>query len=142
MIVAMPNSVFTLVRLGELPGEILYQDEYCFVILSVRPHNPGHLLVIPIDEVSNWEDLEPALFDHLMKVAQFFAKAIKAVYHPPKVGLASVGFEVPHAHIHVYSLFKIGDIDHTSAKASQTEELAIEAEKIKNYITSLGGVKL
>lgn len=140
--VAMNKTIFTQIRLGELPGEILYQDERCFVILSNRPHNPGHLLVIPVSEVANWEDLDTETLSYLMKVVQFFAKVLKAVYQPPKVGLASVGFEVPHTHIHVYSLMKISDIDHTTAKSSTPDQLKLEAAKIHDHITSIGGVKV
>lgn len=138
----MNKTIFTQIRLGELPGEILYQDKVCFVILSIRPHNPGHMLVIPVSEVANWEDLDTETLSYLMKVAQFFAKVLKVVYQPPKVGLASVGFEVPHTHIHVYSLMKISDIDHTTAKASTPEQLKLEAAKITNHIASIGGVKV
>lgn len=142
MMSTMSKTIFTQIRLGELPGEIIYQDKVCFVILSIRPHNPGHMLVIPVREVANWEDLDPETLSYLMKVAQFFAKVTKAVYQPPKVGLASVGFEVPHTHIHVYSLMKISDIDHTTAKNSSPAQLKSEADKIARHIASIGGVKV
>lgn len=134
----MSESVFTKVRKGELPGELIYEDDKCFVILSISPHNPGHLLLVPIEEVADWQEIEPEVFGHIMHVAQKFGKIIKDIYNPPKVGLSCVGFEVPHAHIHIFSLFEIADIDHTKAKITDTESLKVEATKIRNAIKSKG----
>jgi len=137
----MTDSVFSKIRKGEIPGELLYEDDKCFVILTIGPHNPGHMLVVPIVEIADWQDLPDDVFGRMMKVAQYFGKATKAIYDCPKVGLASVGFEVPHVHIHIFSLFEIADIDHTKAKHVQPEELKPEAEKFRKYISSTGGIK-
>jgi histidine triad (HIT) family protein len=135
----MPDSVFSKIRKAEIPGELLYEDDKCFVILTIGPHNPGHMLVVPIDEIADWEQLPTEIFTRMMKVAQFFGRATKEIYKCPKVALVSVGFEVQHVHIHVFSLFETADIDHTKNKQASSEELALEADKIREYIKNNQG---
>ena len=74
----MPDSVFSKIRKAEIPGELLYEDDKCFVILTIGPHNPGHMLVVPIDEIADWEQLPTEIFTRMMKVAQFFGLAEEA----------------------------------------------------------------
>lgn len=138
----MSESVYTKVRKGELPGHLLYQDKVCFVILTIQPHHPGHLLVIPVEEVANWEDLDSEVWQHIAVVAQQFAKLIKKVYQPPKVGLSIVGFEIAHVHVHVFSLFEIADIDHDKARPSDPKELEKAAGMIVGAIEEQGGINL
>ena len=138
----MSESVFTKVRKGELPGHLLYQDEVCFVILTIQPHHPGHLLVIPIEEVADWEDLSGKDWQHIAAVAQQFGRLIKKVYRPPKVGLSIVGFEIAHVHAHVFSLFEIADIDHDKARPSDPKELEKAARMISEAITEQDGISI
>lgn len=125
------TSVFTMIYNKEIPGEIVYDDKDVFAILSIEPHNPGHILVIPHMEIANWEDVPEPLWLHTMKVAQDLAKIVKKLYSPPKIALSIVGFDVPHVHVHVFSIFQISDIDHTKAKKTTLEDLRIEADKIR-----------
>lgn len=138
----MSESVYTKVRKGELPGHILYQDDICFVILTIQPHHPGHLLVIPVEEMANWEDLESGVWQHIALVAQQFGKLIKKVYQPPKVGLSIVGFEIAHVHVHVFSLFEIADIDHDKARPSDPKELEKAARMISEAMTNQNGISI
>lgn len=98
------STVFTKVLQGELPGRFVFRDERCAVFLTIAPINPGHLLVIPVQEVDHWDDLEPDLAAHLFLVAQRAAKAVKAVFAPTRVALLIAGMEVPHAHLHVVGI--------------------------------------
>ena len=136
------SSIFTQIKTGGIPGIVLHEDKECFVILTNMPHNPGHLLVIPTEEVADWYDLAPEAYSHLMGVAKYFGKATKEIYSCPKVSLVSVGFDVPHVHIHVFSLFEIADVDHGNAKPATMKERKLEAEKFKKYIDETGGVKV
>ena len=135
-------SVFTKIRMGEIPGHLLYEDALCFAILTLGPHNPGHLMVIPVQEIADWQELPKETYQRVMEVAQFFGKATKSIYDCPKVALAVVGFEVPHVHVHVFSLFETSDIDHTNAKIVDPELLKPEAKKFNDYIDKLGGVEV
>ena len=72
------STVFTKVLQGELPGRFVFRDDRCAVFLTIAPINPGHLLVIPVQEVDHWDDLEPELAAHLFLVAQRAAKSSRA----------------------------------------------------------------
>ena len=138
----MADSIFTKIRKKDVPGFVLYEDDVCFAILTIQPHHPGHVLVIPVEEVADWEDIEPNNWAHLMKVAQQFGGVIKKLHHPPKVGLAAVGFEIPHVHIHVIPLYEIADIDHDKAKQASPDDLVKEANKLMEAIKAQGGIKI
>ena len=134
----MSETIFTKIRKGEIPGEVIYRDDKCFAFLTIEPHNPGHVLLVPIEEIADWQDLDPEVFAHMMKKAQIIAKVIKSLYNPPKVGLAAVGFEVPHVHVHIFSLFNISDINHDKAKKTDTDSLKLEADKIRAGLKGIG----
>jgi diadenosine tetraphosphate (Ap4A) HIT family hydrolase len=128
------TTIFTKIYKGEIPGEVIYDDKDVFAILSIEPHNPGHVLVIPHLEIANWEDIPGPLWAHITKVAQQVAQAIKKLYNPPKIALSVVGFEVPHVHVHVFSIFHIADIDHTKASKTTPEKLSVEANRIRSIL--------
>ena len=121
----MSNSVFTKIRLGEMPGEVLYSDDTCFVILSISPNNPGHMLLIPIEEVADWQEIKPEVFSHMMGLAQKLGKITKKIYNPPKIGLSCVGFEVPHVHIHIFSLFPYSKCNQMTPDIGMRTEMRI-----------------
>ena len=138
----MSESVFTKMLKGEIPREITYQDDTCFVIPTIAPHNPGHCLVITNEQIENWEDLDAKTFIHTMRIAQETAKVIKRVYQCPKVGISTVGFEVPHVHIHLIPLYKLSDADHSKAKPTDLEEVQPDAKKIREAIKIQGGINI
>ena len=70
-------SLFTRILDGELPGRFVWKDEVCFAILTVNPIRPGHVLVIPRQEIDDWLDLPDEGRDHLMATAQVFGRAVK-----------------------------------------------------------------
>jgi diadenosine tetraphosphate (Ap4A) HIT family hydrolase len=100
---------------------------------------PGHTLVVPRAEVDHWIDLEAALLERVMSVAQTIARAEQQVYSPHKVGLLVAGLEVPHMHVHVIPLVH-GEVDlHLDrADAATPETLAAEAERIRAALRDLG----
>ncbi len=128
------TSVFTKIRQGEVPGEVIYQDERVFVIMTIAPHNPGHCLVIPVDEVGNFEEVPEDLYLHLMKVVQQLAKIQRKVYGSPKVAMIAAGMEVEHTHIHLFPLNSELDIAFTSAKHPDYSEVQTEARKLRAAI--------
>jgi len=110
------STVFTKVLQGELPGRFVFRDDRCAVFLTIAPINPGHLLVIPVQEVDHWDDLEPELAAHLFLVAQRAAKAVKAVFSPTRVALVIAGMEVPHAHLHVVGIDSESELSFARAR--------------------------
>ena len=108
-------TIFTRIIRGELPGRFLWRDERCVVFLSINPLQPGHSLVVPVDEVDHWVDLDPELVQHLTGVAQHVARAQQAAFSPEKVGLMIAGLEVPHVHLHVVLIRGVHDLDFANA---------------------------
>ncbi len=127
----MASSVFTKMLKGEIPREIIYQDDVCFVIPTIAPHTEGHIMVVPKQEVANWEDLDEDTYRHCMDVVYIFGKVLKKAYNSPKIGVEIVGFEVPHVHIHIIPFYVIDDMNSTSAKQVEFEDLKPVAEKIR-----------
>jgi diadenosine tetraphosphate (Ap4A) HIT family hydrolase len=127
-------SIFTMIINGDIPGHFVYRDDQCVAFMSIEPLTDGHTLVVPIEEVDHWIDLDPDLIAHLMKVAQRVGQAIDALYSPRRVGLLIVGDEVPHVHIHVTPIDSARDLDFVNAGSATSEELAVVAERLRNAL--------
>ena len=108
-------TVFTRIIAGELPGRFVWRDDRCVAFLSINPLNLGHALVVPIDEVDHWLDLDPGLNAHLMTVSQHIGRAQQAAFSPARVGLMIAGLEVPHVHLHVVPMNGVHDLDFANA---------------------------
>jgi histidine triad (HIT) family protein len=111
-------SVFTRIINGELPAQIVHRDDHCIAFLSIAPIQHGHTLVVPIEEVDHWLDLEPDLAQHLTLVAQRIGRAQMQAFSPTRVGLMIAGLEVPHVHLHVLPINDVHDMDFANADPS------------------------
>ncbi len=127
----MQDSVFTKIIKRELPAEIIHEDERTIVILTLEPHNPGHMLVIPKVQVDRFYDLEDVDYEAVMRVVKQMSNLAQEVFKPVRVGLAVVGFEVPHVHVHVIPLSEIADVDHTKARPADKQELKQAADRLR-----------
>ena len=78
--------------------------------LSIEPMRPGHVLVVPREEVDHWIDLDAELAAHLFVVAQQIGRAQRLEWNPQRVGVLIVGEEVPHVHIHVVPINAPGEL--------------------------------
>jgi histidine triad (HIT) family protein len=108
-------TIFTRIIDGELPGRFVHRDDRCVAFLSINPLQPGHTLVVPIEEVDHWVDASADLNAHLMTVCHTVAVAQQEVFQPLKVGLLIAGLEVPHLHIHVVPIRGVHDLDFSNA---------------------------
>lgn len=126
-------SIFTKIIAGEIPCYKVGETENCFAFLDISPLAKGHTLVIPKKEIDYIFDLEDDLLSELNIFAKTVAKAIQKAYPCPKVGLAVVGLEVPHAHIHLVPINSVGDLDFKLPKLSLSKE---EFEEIADRIKS------
>ncbi len=100
---------------------------------------PGHTLVVPIEEVVDWTDLDSDLLGHLTHVSQVIGKAIDAAFNPTKVGLIIAGLEVPHVHIHVSPIDTNNDLDFANADPNASPESLDEAaERIRMALGEMG----
>lgn len=126
-------SIFSKIAKGEIPSYKIAETENCFAFLDISPIAKGHTLVIPKQEIDYIFDLEDNLLSELNIFAKKVAKAIQKAYPCPKVGIAVVGLEVPHAHIHLVPLNSVGDLDFKREKLEFSKK---EFEEIANNIKS------
>ena len=132
-------SVFRRIIEGDLPGTFVWRDARCVAILSIEPVQPGHLLVIPRDEVDHWIDLDPDLAGHLVVVAQTLARALQQAFAPLRVGLLIAGLEVPHTHLHVIPIHDgEADLHLDRARRSAPDELEANAAALRSALRDLG----
>lgn len=111
-------TVFTKIIEGDLPGRFVWRDDRCVAFLSINPLRTGHTLVVPVDEIDHWLDLDPELNAHLVAVSQRIGQAQMAAFSPTRVGLMIAGLEVPHVHLHVVPIDGVHDMDFANAAAS------------------------
>ncbi|MDQ3707657.1 MAG: HIT family protein [Chloroflexota bacterium] len=104
------NCIFCRIINGEIGSHRVYEDDSVVEFMDIRPSQPGHLLVIPRKHVPDFYNLEDDLYLKVMLVVKRLSEAVNRVTNPAKVGLAVVGFEVPHTHVHVIPLQEAGDI--------------------------------
>jgi histidine triad (HIT) family protein len=124
-------SIFTKIVNGEIPCYKIAENEKFLAFLDVFPLVHGHILVIPKKEVDYIFDLEDNDLSEMMLFAKKVAKAQKAAVTCKRIGIAVIGLEVPHAHIHLVPMNSVSDINFAQAKISPTkEELAEMAERI------------
>lgn len=97
----MEPSIFTKIINGEIPSHKVYEDEHTFAFLDIHPVQPGHVLVVPKNQVEFVWDLPPAEYQALMRTAQMVALRLRGVLGAPYVGEKIVGEDVPHAHVHI-----------------------------------------
>ena len=125
-------SLFTKIINRELPAQIIAEDEHHIAFLDIMPLVKGHVLVVPKRELSYIFDLEPNELAGLHLFAQHVAKAMDKTLTCKRIGMAVIGLEVPHVHIHLVPLNTIADINFTQPKLSlPAEELAEIAERIR-----------
>lgn len=127
-------SLFTRIIQGELPGHFVWEDEQCVALMTLNPMKPGHLLVIPREEIDHWDDLPADLTAHLMTVSQTLAKALKRAFPCQRVGLLIVGLEVAHVHVHLVPLDALQDIRVEGLPQAEPEALAEAAAKIREAL--------
>lgn len=126
-------SIFSKILSGEIPGHFVAKDDRFFAILDINPLREGHVLVIPNQETDYLFDLDQELLSGYMAFTKRVAKAIEKVVPCKRIGVAVIGLEVPHAHIHLVPINHVGDIDFTQPKLSlDQEQLANMAEKIRS----------
>jgi|SRR5690554_173254 len=128
------SSIFTQIIDGKIPGHFVWQDDYCVAIMTIQPVNPGHLLVIPRQEIDHWDDLSDDLASHLMRISKKLAKAVKKAFVCQRVGLVIAGFEVPHVHVHVMPANALEDFNFTGLAFAEADDLQAAAERIKEHL--------
>ena len=128
-------SIFTKIVNGEIPCHKIAESDDFLAFLDILPLAKGHVLVIPKVETDSVFDVEENNYANLWVFARQVAKAIEKSIPCKRVGVAVIGLEVPHAHIHLIPLQSVEDINFTRPKLKLApEEFQSIAEKIKAQI--------
>jgi histidine triad (HIT) family protein len=125
-------SIFSRIISGEIPCYKIAEDDNYFAFLDIFPLAKGHTLVVPKKEVDYIFDLDDETLGGLMVFSKKIARAIDKAIKCTRVGVAVVGLEVPHAHVHLIPLNSIHDIDFSRPKLKlEMEELEAIAASIR-----------
>lgn len=126
------GSIFTKIINREIPGHIVAEDENYIAFLDINPLVTGHCLVVPKEEVDYIFNLDDKTFTGLHLFAKKVSKAIKSVIPCKRIGVAVIGLEVPHTHVHLVPLNTMDDINFSRPKLNPSkDELAEVCDKIK-----------
>lgn len=128
-------GIFSKIVAGELPSYKVAETENYLAFLDVFPLTEGHVLVIPKKETDNIFDIEEEEFAGLHLFSKIVAAAVKQAVPCRKVGVAVIGLEVPHAHIHLVPINEVSDINFAKPKLKPTaEELQAVADRIRSFL--------
>lgn len=126
------STVFTKIIEGEFPGEFVWRDEHCVAFMSINPMAPGHVLVVPIEEIDHWLDCSAELAAHLFAVTRTIGLAQQQAFPCERIGVIVAGYEVPHTHVHVVPTNEMAELSFANAAASvDRADLAAWAAKIR-----------
>jgi len=129
-------SLFSRIVNGEIPCYKIAENKDCLAFLDINPLVKGHVLVIPKKEVDYIFDLDDQLYQSLWLFSKQVSHAIKKAIPCKRIGIAVIGLEVPHAHIHLIPMNRVSDMNFASPKLSLSkEELQEVAEKISKEFT-------
>ena len=128
-------SIFSKIVKGEIPSYKVAETVNCLAFLDIQPLAKGHTLVIPKQEIDYIFNIDDELLAEMNLFAKKVAKAIEKAVPCKRVGIAVIGLEVPHAHIHLIPINKVSDIDFSQHKLKlSNEELAATCEAIKKFL--------
>jgi histidine triad (HIT) family protein len=128
-------GIFTRIINGEIPSYKIAETNEFYAFLDISPLKEGHTLVIPKKEVDQLFDLDTETFLGLMEFSKHVATAIKKAIPCKRIGVAVIGLEVPHAHIHLIPIDNVGDTDFSNPKLKLSPQRFSEiAESIAKNI--------
>jgi histidine triad (HIT) family protein len=131
-------SIFTRIINREIPGYIVHEDDRYIAFLDINPLVVGHTLVVPKKEVDYIFDLDDDTLAGLNVFSKKVALAIRKAIRCKRIGVAVIGLEVPHTHVHLVPMTVTDDLNFTRPKLNPSkEQLAEAAEKIRKEIAAL-----
>ncbi len=127
-------SIFSRIIAREIPAHIIAENDRYIAFLDAFPTAKGHTLVIPKAEIDYIFDLDDDVYAGLMAFSKQVAGAIEKAVPCKRIGLAVVGLEVPHAHVHLIPLNSMSDMNFSNKLKLSGEEMARIAESIRENI--------
>lgn len=116
------STVFTKIINGEIPCYKIAEDENAIAFLDINPISVGHTLVVPKKEVDYIFSMDDEDLKNLIIFAKKVAQAIKKTVTCERIGMAVIGIEVPHTHIHLSPINQVGDLSFTGERVKLTKE--------------------
>lgn len=127
-------TIFTKIINGELPAYKVLENDQFLAFLDVRPNAKGHTLCIPKREVNKIFDLEEEEYQELMRFSRKVAIALEKAIPCKRVGMAVVGLEVPHVHVHLIPLNQMSDMDFSKSVPLSEDDFKQIATAIQNHL--------
>ncbi len=128
------STIFSKIIKGEIPSYKVAETDDFLAFLDINPNAKGHTLCIPKKEVNKIFDLDKDTYEGLMRFSRKVAIALEKAVPCKRVGMAVIGLEVPHVHVHLIPLNKMSDMDFGNKLSFSSEELTETAEKIKSNL--------
>ncbi|MEO8237684.1 MAG: HIT family protein [Flavobacterium sp.] len=125
------SSIFTKIVKGEIPSYKIAEDDNYLAFLDVNPNAKGHTLCIPKQEIDKIFDMDDELYLGLMKFSKKIAIALEKTVPCKRVGMAVVGLEVPHAHVHLIPLNEMDEMRFLNKVSLSKEEFEALAKSIQ-----------
>lgn len=126
-------SIFSRIIQGEIPCHKVAENEKFIAFLDITPVAKGHTLVVPKEEVDHFFDLDDILLSEINLFAKEVAAKLQRTVPCRRIGVAIIGLEVPHAHVHLIPLNTMSDINFSAERLKMShEELASLASEIRN----------
>ena len=128
------DSVFTKIINKEYSCHLVAEDQFNIAFMDIKPIKKGHVLVVPKKQVNYLFDLNKEEYQSLWAFVRIVAKGLKKSINCNRIGVSVVGFEVPHAHVHLIPINKIEDMYFNNIVKLTNEEFISVADKIKSYL--------
>ncbi len=130
-------SIFTRIIKGEIPCYKIAEDENCFAFLDISPLAHGHTLVVPKKETDYIFDIADDEHKYLWNFAKYVARGLEKAVSCKRIGVAVIGLEVPHAHIHLIPLNRVSDMNFANPKLKVSDdEMKKIAERIRTSLAN------
>lgn len=124
------STIFKKIINGEIPAYKVAEDSQFLAFLDIHPNAKGHTLCIPKKEIDNIFDLDEGVYQELMRFSRKVAIALQKTLPCKRVGMAVVGLEVPHVHVHLIPLNSMKDMDFSQSIKMEHEEFESLAKSI------------
>ena len=128
------DSVFTKIINKEYSCHLVAEDQFNIAFMDIRPIKKGHVLVVPKKQVNYLFDLNKEEYQSLWAFVRIVAKGLKKSVNCNRIGVSVIGFEVPHAHVHLVPINSIEDMNFSKSFNSNETELSILSRDISKKI--------
>lgn len=121
------STLFTKIIKGEIPSHKIYEDELTYAFLDIYPPTEGRVLVVPKAEVDHFADLPDDAYEALWRAVRKVSHMVKKAYPHARTCVKIEGFDVPHAHVHVFPCYDAADFCKTADHSQEPDHTALAA---------------